>query len=243
LTIKDLDKGEKQMAQELLKYQTIDANLKKIETELSGSEERKKAVSAKKYIDGVEDNVNKLDDRSKELVSAYEQATNEQLKLKEQQEDLMRSLEEAEDENAVNFLLKKAEELIAKIKTLGKKATQIEAEIQSVLKEYATIKNTSKAAQNQYSEYSVKYSELKKSLKDKNDAVVAQLEELKAKVDGALMERYLKKREGKMYPIIYKIRGNSCGACNMELSAAELNKLKKGEVIDCGNCGRMLYQD
>ena len=55
------------MVQELLKYQTTDAKLKKIETELSGSEERKKADSAKKYIDGVEENVNKLDDRAQNL--------------------------------------------------------------------------------------------------------------------------------------------------------------------------------
>ena len=45
------------MIEELLKYQEVDANLRKIEVELAGSEARKKAVVAKKYIDGVEENV------------------------------------------------------------------------------------------------------------------------------------------------------------------------------------------
>ena len=230
------------MIEQLLAYQKADANLKEIEKTLSESVERKKAMSAKKYLDGVVENVNKLDDRAAELVFAYEQATQEQIKLKEQEQELARALDEASDDNAVNYLIKKVEELISKIKALGKKATMIENEIQSILKEYSTIKNTSKAAQAQYSEYGVKYNELKKSLKEKKDAVDAQLETLKKKVDPALMERYLKKRSDKMYPVIYEVRGNSCGACNMELPAVELNKLKKGEVVDCSNCGRMIYK-
>jgi len=230
------------MIEQLLAYQKADASLKEIEKTLSESVERKKAMSAKKYLDGVVENVNKLDARASELVFAYEQATQEQLKLKEQEEELVRALDEATDENAVNYLMKKVEELISKIKALGKKATMIENEIQGVMKEYSTIKNTSKAAQAQYSEYGVKYNELKKSLKEKKDAVDAELETLKAKVDKALMDRYLAKRNAKMYPIVYEVRGNACGACNMELPAAELNNLKKGEVVDCSNCGRMLYK-
>lgn len=230
------------MIEQLLAYQNADASLKEIEKTLSESVERKKAMSAKKYLDGVVENVNKLDARASELVFAYEQATQEQLKLKEQEEELVRALDEATDENAVNYLMKKVEELISKIKALGKKATMIENEIQGVMKEYSTIKNTSKAAQAQYSEYGVKYNELKKSLKEKKDAVDAELEALKGKVDKALMDRYLAKRNAKMYPIVYEVRGNACGACNMELPAAELNNLKKGEVVDCSNCGRMLYK-
>jgi len=230
------------MIEQLLAYQKADASLKEIEKTLSESVERKKAMSAKKYLDGVVENVNKLDTRAAELVFAYEQATQEQLKLKDQEEELVRALDEATDENAVNYLMKKVEELISKIKALGKKATMIENEIQGVMKEYSTIKNTSKAAQAQYSEYGVKYNELKKSLKEKKDAVDAELETLKAKVDKALMDRYLAKRNAKMYPIVYEVRGNACGACNMELPAAELNNLKKGEVVDCSNCGRMLYK-
>lgn len=230
------------MIEQLLAYQNADASLKEIEKTLSESVERKKAMSAKKYLDGVVENVNKLDTRASELVFAYEQATQEQLKLKDQEEELVRALDEATDENAVNYLMKKVEELISKIKALGKKATMIENEIQGVMKEYSTIKNTSKAAQAQYSEYGVKYNELKKSIKEKKDAVDAELEALKGKVDKALMDRYLEKRNAKMYPIVYEVRGNACGACNMELPAAELNNLKKGEVVDCSNCGRMLYK-
>ncbi|MBQ9756271.1 MAG: hypothetical protein IJV99_01590 [Clostridia bacterium] len=231
------------MVEKLINYQKADAELKEIEKSLSESVERKKAMSAKKYLDGVVDNVNKLDDRAAELISAFEQATKEQIQLKEQEDELANSIEETEDENAVAFLLKKADELIAKIKALGEKASKIEKEIQALYKEYQVIKNTTKAAQDQYAEFGKKYTELKEQVKGKKEEVEKTLAKLKAEVEPTLMERYLKKRHtDKMYPVVYEVRGNACGACNMELPAVEINRLKKGEVIECSNCGRMIYQ-
>ncbi len=230
------------MIEKLLEYQKVDAQAKEIEKTLAESEDRKKYAVAKKYLEGVADNVNKLDSRAAELLSAYQQVTDAQIKLKEQEKELSQAFEESNDENSISFLLKKADELISKIKALGKQATGIEQEIKTVFEEYGVIKNKTKAAQEQYKVYREKYIALQNSLKAQKDKIDGELESLKGAVDGALMETYLKKRAGKMYPIVYEIRGNSCGACNMELSGAELDKLKKGQVVECGNCGRMLYK-
>lgn len=230
------------MIQALLNYQAADANLKKIEKTLAESEERKKAVTAKKYLEGVEENVNKLDDRAAELIATYENATSEQIKLKEQENAIAESLDAAADEKEVAYLIKKAEELVGKIKALGSKASKILAEIQAIVKEYSNIKKTTKAAQEQYKENAEKYNALKESVKDEKLKVEKELETLKKEVDPALMERYLKKREGKIYPIVYEVKDKLCGACRMELSMSDLSRLKKGEVIDCDQCGRLLYQ-
>ena len=231
------------MIKALLNYQTADAKLNEIEKKLAESTERKKAVSAKKYLEGVEGNVNKLDDRAAELAAAYESATKEQIKLQEQETEIAESIESAVDEKEISFLLKKADELIAKIKALGAKASKIAEEMQAILKEYATIKATTKAAQAQYAENAKKYNELKESVKAEKEAVEKELEKLKAQVDPSLMDRYLKKRAGKIYPVLYALKGNGCGACFMELSMSEMNRLKNGEVIDCDQCGRLIYQE
>ena len=132
---------------------------------------------------------------------------------------------------------------IAKIKALGSKASQILDEIQSVIKEYSTIKKTTQAAQIQYKENAAKYNELKDSVKEEKEAVEKELESLKKKVDPSLMDRYLKKRANKIYPILYEVNGNICGACRMELPMSEMNKLKNGGIIDCDQCGRLLYME
>ena len=229
------------MIKALLAYQEADADLKKIESALANSEERKKAMAAKKYLEGVEENVNKLDTRAAELFATYEKATDEQIKLKEQEAEIADALNAVEDEKEVAFLIKKAEELIAKIKTLGAKATKILEEIQAVVKEYSNIKKTTQAAQAQYKENAEKYNALKDSVKEEKEAIEKKLAKLKADVDPSIMDRYLKKRSNKIYPVLYEAKGNICGACRMELPMSEVNKLKNGEIIDCDQCGRLLY--
>ncbi len=229
------------MIKALLAYQIQDAKLREIEKTLLGSEERKKMSSAKKYILGVEENVNKLDDRALELKGIYAKTAEEQKKLQEQQAELAEALDSIKDEKEASFLIKKADELIAKIKALNAEASKIAEEIKSIVAEYDKIKSTTRVAQAQYKENADKYKELEGSLKEEKESIEKQLDKLKKDVDASLMERYLKKRSDKMYPIIYAVKGNSCGACRMELSMSDMNKLKNGEVIDCEQCGRMIY--
>ena len=92
------------MIQALLDYQKVDAQLREIEKKLSASEERKKAVSAKKYLDGVEENVNKLDARAEVLIATYESVTAEQLKLKEEQNAVSEALNVSQDEKEIAYL-------------------------------------------------------------------------------------------------------------------------------------------
>ena len=84
---------------------------------------------------------------------------------------------------------------------------------------------------------------MKESVKAEKEAVEKELDKLKAQVDPLLMDRYLKKRANKIYPVLYALKGNGCGACFMELSMSEMNRLKNGEVIDCDQCGRLIYQE
>lgn len=230
------------MVKELLAYQEVDAKLKKLESELSGSEERKKAVSAKKYLDGVEENVNKLDSKALDLSVAFSEAVKNQEKLKEQEGELAKAIEGVADQTEAEYLLKKAGEILAKLKALDEEIAKLTGDIQAVIQEYNTIKATTKAAQVQYTEYGKKYNELKASKKEEKDKIESELNEIKKKVDPALMERYLKKREEKLYPILFEVTGEFCSCCNMELSLADLSKLKNGEVIECDQCRRLLYK-
>ena len=230
------------MIQELLKYQEIDAKLKKIENELADSPERKKAITAKKYLDGVEENVNKLDDKAGNLSAEYQAKLEELNKFKELEQELVSALNEIDDQAQAGYLIKKAEELIAKIKSVNAEINNLSNAVSAVMKEYVNIKNTTKAAQLQYNENGKKYNEFKASKQAEKTEIEQQLATLKAKVDPKLMEMYLQKRANKIYPVVYEVSNSVCGACSMSLSLSELNKLKNGEVIECDQCGRILYQ-
>lgn len=230
------------MIEQLLAYQEADKKLKEIEKTLSESPERKKAVNAKKYIDTAPESVSKLDVKAKELAQAFDKAVSDQEKLKEQENELNNSLEELEDEKGAEYLIKKADELYSKIKELEERIGKISLEIQSLLKEYENVKATTKKAQAQYNENAPKYKALKESMQDEVARIKAELDSISAKVEPELMNKYLAKRADKMYPIVFATRGEHCGKCNMELPTSVLGKLKKGEVIECDQCGAILYQ-
>lgn len=229
------------MIEQLLKYQEIDAGLRKIEMELAGSEARKKAVAAKKFLESVDETVNKLDVKAAELAHIYEKMQSESKILSEQREEFIGALEHAEDENALNYLSKKADELYAKVKNLSQEASKVAEAMQAVYKEYAGIRNNIKTAQAQYTENGKIYNELKASKQDERTKIESELKELEKNVDAELMERYKSKRAAKIFPIVYEVRGNVCGACNMELPTSVLAGLKNGDIIECDQCGRLLY--
>lgn len=229
------------MIEQLLKYQQVDAGLRKIEVELSGSEARKKAVSAKKFLESVDETVNKLDVKAAELAHIYENLQNESKVLLGQREEFTGALEHAEDENALNYLAKKADELYVKVKNLSQEAARVAETMQSVYKEYASVRANIKTAQAQYTENGKIYNDLKASKQDERNKIEDELKDLEKAVEPSLMERYKAKRANKIFPIIYEANGDFCGACNMELPKSTLSRLKNGEVIECDNCGRLLY--
>ncbi len=229
------------MVQKLLKYQEVDARLKKIENELLDSEDRKKASSAKKYLAGVEENVNKLDDRAKELALTFESLKQTEAKLNEQCAEFSKALESVADETEASYHVKKIEKLLKEIKALQEQSASVSAEIEGLLKEYAKIKATSKVAQEQLKENGAKYNELKASKSGEMEAIKKELEGLAKDVPVEIMEKYLKKRSEKIFPVLLEASEYGCSACGMELPMSAINKLKNGEIIEC-DCGRLLYK-
>ncbi len=231
------------MIKDLLNYQQADAKLRKIEVELSSSTARKKAASARVYIEGVNENVNKLDDKAGHLAQESQNIADQCKNLSEQLSELEKAIAGADDVNQINFYIKKAEDLIAQIKSLSASLNKNGDESQKVVKEYSTIKAQTKNAQAQYAESKEEYDKLKASFKQEMDDINKELESLKKSVDATLMEKYQKKRANKIFPIVYPVTSGVCGYCRMELSMLELNKLKNGEIIECDQCGRILYQE
>ena len=175
------------------------------------------------------------------LRKIYEKLQKEIKALDDQREEFIGALETADDENAFNYLSKKADELYAKIKNLSQETTRVAENMQAVYKEYAAIRAKIKAAQVQYAENVKVYNQLKASKQDERDKIESKLKEIEKGVDPALMAKYKDKRAKKMFPIIKEVQGDFCGACSMELPKSTLARLKSGEVIECDNCGRLLF--
>ena len=230
------------MIKNLLNYQTEDAKLRKIETELSGSEARKKAVNAKAYIDGAVDLVNKLDAKASALMNEYNSLTASVKELETLTKEFEKAVEEVADKGEAQYIQKKIDDGAKKIKNLLDSLSALENQIQSVIKEYVTVKGNTKNAQAQYAQYGNEYNKLKESKKDEREALEKSLKEIEKTVDSSLMEKYLEKRKNKIFPIVFGASGDFCPACGIELPLTLKSKLKAEEIVEC-SCGRLLYSD
>ena len=82
---------------------------------------------------------------------------------------------------------------------------------------------------------------------DEYKVAAVKLDALKKKVakeaegiDPALMEKY-KAIKRHSTPPITRIHDDRCGGCNMQLPAADMNKIRTGApYVECENCGRII---
>ena len=230
------------MVQELLKYQSKDASLREIELSLSSSEERKKAMSAKKFLEGYSENVNKLDQRAEELSAILKNLSKNYKDLVEKLNEFEPVVDSCEDESEIAFYQKKADELLSKLSKLENEINALTEEMNALMSNYTQMYNKGKLAQKQYNEFSVKYKELKESKMPEKETIEKELAELEKSIDEKMLAKYKAKRADKMYPILYQLNGNMCGKCMMELSMAEVNKLNNGELVECDNCRCLIYK-
>ena len=234
------------MIEKLLAYQEMDANLKSLEAKILGSEERKKVASAKKYLEGVEENLNKLNAQAGDIYSTYEALKSKQEKALEKEQDINKALLTLQDGTEAEYLLKKANELMQELKNIDQELNKLSSAINEMAKEYNQIKNSTALAQAQFAEYRPKYEAIRNEIQPEKEKVEAQLAELAKGIDKNLMELYLKKRAEKIFPIVNEVKANGkdfmCGKCYNLLDLSAVSKLNKGELVECDHCHTLMFK-
>ena len=230
------------MIKSLLEYQNVDAELREIEVSLKQSEERKKASSAKNFLNGANESVAKLDQRAEELASKYNASLHLLSKLEEEAseyEDISDM-----DEDQLSYVKKKAQALTEEINNLTHAIDGLAKEIESVLKEFAQLKADIKRAKAQYSEYGPKYNELKASKEGEISKIQARLKKLESSIDAEILDKYKQRRNDKIFPVLNEAKEMSKHAycrCGTELSLTDYGNLKNGSIVECDSCHRLLY--
>jgi predicted nucleic acid-binding Zn-ribbon protein len=65
-------------------------------------------------------------------------------------------------------------------------------------------------------------------------------EEVVARLDASLVERYERLRARLGGVAVARLEGTRCGGCHLDISTAELAEVRAAELADCPQCGRML---
>lgn len=179
--------------------------------------------------------------QAKRLTEKAEQLEN-QLELEHGELETMQQDEESTAEEMTE-LRGDIERLNREIAAAGREAKTLLTELETAVDEYR------KTGQ-QYNRNKKEYDQLRTVCeKERDDSMAdiaafdAKLAEIAKTIDPQLMTRYRRAKQHHAVPIV-KVEAGKCSGCNMSLPMVVLKRLTApGAVIECENCGRILYAE
>lgn len=226
---------------DLLEYQKVDGELRKIEQELAASEERKKYIQAKKFMESAREKLEAQDKRAVELKAMRDRLTQrleETSKAIDEYAELDEMLEGGAD---ISFYKKNAQALSEKLRALKSELNTLLSDISAASEEYKKFKEQTIAMQKQFKEYNEKFKEVKGARAAEAGEITKQLEKIAKSIPAEILEKYQQKRKERIFPILVPLTAGRC-ICGMDLSLAQQGKLAGGNVIECEHCRRFIYK-
>ncbi len=240
-----MDEKVKKNLENLLKYQAVDIELKKLNKLLNTDESLIAMNKSKKAFNDAKQTISQCEEQSNGLIDSYE----ELVKYVNENEALLAELENAgtpEEEQDIAERVKKLESLRSKFTSADKKAHDIEDRSKSVCRSRMDAIKTGNIAKQKYNESKVKHGELVSSKADESNRLVSELEKMRVQLDPTLYDEYKKLEEDNVFPPVVPARGDekkglyNCGGCGIGLSQQANTLLKDDGWCRCDHCRRII---
>lgn len=224
---------------EILKYQDLDLEVQKLEGDIKENEDRKNAIKMQQYLKDYQSKIVELNKKAKSLSDNFNKYKEVFNQMAQNLELITKNLS-CEDEKKLEGLIEAGEVVTSNLLKLEKKLAEVGKESASVQAEYASIMKSARSCKTSLDKYKSSYAEAKAKIEAEIETKKNELEVLAKKVDKTLLQKYKQKRNEKSKVFVAEINGR-CGGCRMEISVSKLAKLKADGMIECENCGRIIY--
>ena len=225
----------------MLKYQELDMQVLKAESEVERSAERKAAVASQGALKQTKEQADIVEKQAEELVKFFEKTLafyNENVKkIDELQKKLEQESEGGEYEN-YKAMLKK---LVDSFTKLEQSLSGYDKNVKDALAKFAAAKAAARKAKADFDESRKLYDALRQEKQPQIDELKAKMAELQKQIDKDLLTKYAVLRRDKTLPPVVVLMDKSCGGCRMEMSMATVSELKQKGAIECDNCHRIIY--
>lgn len=229
---------------ELLKYQELDIELKKIEKKVNGSEyfknvNKSKEIAKKSQNRMIEVNneAQKVSDEINKIISVKVKGIDLVKKYTETNLENLNEKEVLEIVNKIKPIKKNLDELISRLNIL-------ESKMVNLLDEFENLKKQIISSKKIYEDNKLKLEDLKQLVEPEIEKAKVVLQNQEKKVNPDLIQKYRNlKREG-VFPVLVQIKdGKNCGYCRVEQSMHKLEKLKLTGFTDCEQCHRIIISE
>ena len=232
----------------LLAYQDADLEKQQVEASVRTTPNRQKLNKLAKYIKQQQATLNKLNDDMDTFIAAmtrlktqYE-AVIHRLDLETSEFETLKGDEECTSEEMTEFR-QDIEKLNREANNLEKEIRQLFKTLDDAISEYQKTRQQGAKAKKEYDALRVVCQKEKDDASIDMLAIDKKMDELEKRVNPTLMTRYKRVRLHHSMPIV-EVKDGKCSGCNMSLPSLAIRRLVGEDMIlECENCGRLLYAD
>ena len=230
--------------QEMLKYQTLDSELNKIERELRKNQYYVRRREVKAALQKSEEQLSRLDQKTMDLRNQLALANQNLQKINAVLEEHTKELADIEDQDELNYMSKKLDEQLALLAGVEKEIKQILRDAEEMDKSFENVSRVQiPRLAAEYNKCNAEFDKATQEVKPRVLELKKQQAELNPKIDPSLFERYGKLAE-QVHPVFVPLEGeNRCGGCRMEMPTAQVvSKMSEKGYLVCEHCGRIIYK-
>ena len=227
----------------LWKFMQVDMEADGFETRMRQSANRQKLIKQRDFLKDQQANMKKLENDVAVMQDRLEALEDEAARLEKELEGLTKTFEENPPANAEDAQ-KQAEGVAKLLDTLQR----YESELAKMRKDADTKDRQQKEIRVRAAKTKIEFDQLKVEYDKEFKADTAKLQEMRAhteqeskQVEPQLLAKYRSIKQHCTPPMAKLINGQ-CSGCFMSLPSATLLDIKNGDrIVECDNCGRILY--
>lgn len=229
--------------EKLWKYSQIDMEAERFKSEMQKAPNRLKLLKLRNFLVEQQNNMKRIEAEVASMTERMDALRAEIAKYDGTVAELQKEIADAQDDSIAEL-----EGLIEEAQKLTNVLGKYEQELQKMRKDAETRDRQQKDIRIRAAKSKAEYDQLKVVYDAEFKRDSEKLEQLKAKVEEAsksiepeLLAKYKEIRQQSMPPVA-KLVGGQCMGCNMALPSAISRRISEGsELVQCDNCGRILY--
>ena len=225
----------------ILEYQNLDSELFKIEKSLRENEDKKTATQMQSNAKIAQERSFKLNEKASELAKECENTKKQfEIQKNKMNEIFAKDIDKLSAEE-VDKLMQLKDKLSQNLSILERNFAKLAENMNALLSDFNKTKNAFQMAKEQYAVSKQNYDKKIEEAEPKKQEIAKKLASLEKGIDGKIIEAYKKRRNENIFPVVVGLAGNCCGGCRVELSMANLSKLKEEKILTCEHCHRIIY--
>ena len=226
----------------LWQYQQVDMELDQYEKEMRGNSNRKELLKHRDFLLEQQNVLKKIESDVEVMSDRMEALADEITRLNGSVSEAAANLEANRPQD-----VEEARKQMAAVQKLLSTISRYEAELAKMRKDSEARDRQQREVRVRAAKARAEFDRIKVIYDEEYKTAAVKLEALKKKVareaegiDPELLEKY-KAIKRHSTPPITRIHDDRCGGCNMQLPAADMNRIRTGApFVECENCGRII---